>query len=103
MLLGRRCLPSRRPDEVQRLPIFVSRRPVCTILGAVKPKELRAVRRAGGGQQVAMNLLRVPEPWRPLLTVAAAADEVFYRRKHRPRKNEKKHSPASSSQLDLFR
>jgi hypothetical protein len=47
-------------------------------------------------------LLRLPEAWRPLLTIAAAADEAFYRRKHRPRKNEKECSPVSSSQLDLF-
>jgi hypothetical protein len=48
-------------------------------------------------------LLRVPEPWRPLLTIAAAADEAFYRRKARPRRTEKKRSLApSSQQLDLF-
>jgi hypothetical protein len=48
-------------------------------------------------------LLRVPEPWRPLLTIAATAEDAFYRgRKKRPRRTEEKRSPVPNSQLDLF-
>lgn len=61
-----------------------------------KSYQLRAVRQAGGGHKVAAKaLLRLPEPWRPLVTVAAAAEEAFYRPKRRVR-------PGKSRQLELF-
>ena len=70
-----------------------------------KTYQLRAVRQGGGGHKVAVKaLLRLPEPWRPLVTVAAAGEQAFYRSKKRvqPGKNRGKTGGASSAQLELF-
>lgn len=71
-----------------------------------KSYQLRAVRKAGGGHQVATKaLLRLPEPWRALVTVAAAGEEVFYRPKRRVRPGKSKTAGqvlALSAQLELF-
>jgi hypothetical protein len=45
-------------------------------------------------------LLRVPAPWRPLITIAAVGEETFYRPKFWPRPGKQK--PAASLQLELF-
>jgi hypothetical protein len=46
-------------------------------------------------------LLRVPEPWRPLLLVATAADEAFYRPQRRVRFGKKRAPSRSSAQLEF--
>ena len=65
-----------------------------------KTYQLRAVRSAGGGHKLATKaLLRVPQPWRPFITVAAIAEE-FYRPERRPRLG--KRAAPDSRQLELF-
>jgi hypothetical protein len=67
-----------------------------------KSYQLRAVRQAGGGHRVALKaVLRLPEPWRPLVTIAAAAEEAFYRPERRVRPG-KSRQAASGAQLELF-
>jgi hypothetical protein len=68
-----------------------------------KTYQLRAIRQAGGGHRVATKaLLRLPEPWRPLITIAAAGEEAFYRSKKRVRPGKSRQKSASSAQLELF-
>lgn len=71
-----------------------------------KTYQLRAVRQGGGGHQLAAKaILRLPEPWRPLVTVAAAAEEAFYRPERRVRPGRVKSSHRQSvvsTQLELF-
>jgi len=68
-----------------------------------KSYHLRAVRQAGGGHKVAAKaLLRLPEPWRPLVTVAAAAEEAFYRPKRRVRPGKPGYNRIKTTQLELF-
>jgi hypothetical protein len=71
-----------------------------------KTYQLRAVRQGGGGHQLAAKaILRLPEPWRPLVTVAAAAEEAFYRPERRVRPGRAKSSHRQSvvsTQLELF-
>jgi hypothetical protein len=70
-----------------------------------KTYQLRAVRSAGCGHELATKaLLRLPEPWRPLVTVAAIAGE-FYRPKHRPQPRPPRPGQkpvARFEQLELF-
>lgn len=62
--------------------------------------QLRAVRKAGGGHQVAEDaLLRLPwagifEPWRPFVAVAAASRRAERRKRHG--------RPFQGIQLELF-
>jgi hypothetical protein len=67
-----------------------------------KSYQLRAVREAGGGHQLASkSLLRLPEAWRPLVTVAALRDELFYRPEQRIRPG-KSGKNRNRLQLELF-
>jgi len=47
------------------------------------------------------DLLAVPAPWRPLIKIAAAGEETFYRPKHRPQPWKRKPA-AGQQQLELF-
>jgi hypothetical protein len=64
-----------------------------------KTYHARAVRQAGGGHKATIKaLLRLPAPWRPLVTIAAAADAAFHRPANRiapgvPRKAKQKTPP----------
>ena len=68
-----------------------------------KTYQSRAVRKA-----VIQALPRLPEPWRPLVVVAAAAEEVFYRPQRRvpagiAGKRRKKGSPSLQRELNFAR
>jgi hypothetical protein len=69
-----------------------------------KTYQLRAVRQGGGGHKVAVKaLLRLPEPWRPLVTVAAAGEQAFYRSKKRVQPGKKRAQVKTlGAQLELF-
>jgi hypothetical protein len=66
-----------------------------------KTYQSRAVRQSGGGHKLAIDaLLRLPEDWRPLVTIAAAAEGAFYRPKRRPLSKRPRRLDRSS-QLEL--
>jgi len=48
-----------------------------------------------------LRTMGVPAPWRPLITIAAAGEETFYRPARRVRPGGKK-KPGAGQQLELF-
>jgi hypothetical protein len=69
-----------------------------------KTYQSRMARHAGGGRKLAAAALaRLPEAWRPLVTIAAIAQETFYRPQRTLRREKKRdRHPERSSQLELF-